>query len=32
MEENVNKVIERLESLGKKTMKLTYDGVLGYDG
>lgn len=32
MEENVNKVIKRLESLGKKTMKLTYDGVLGYDG
>jgi hypothetical protein len=32
MEENVNKVIERLESLGKKTAKLTYDGVLGYDG
>lgn len=32
MEENVNKVIERLEALGKKTMKLTYDGVLGYDG
>jgi len=32
MEENVNRVIERLESLGKKTMKLTYDGVLGYDG
>ena len=32
MEENVNKVVERLESLGKKTMKLTYDGVLGYDG
>lgn len=32
MEENVDKVIERLESLGKKTMKLTYDGVLGYDG
>jgi len=32
MEENVNKVIERLESLGKKTMKLTYDGVLGYEG
>jgi len=31
MEENVNKVIERLESLGKKTIKLTYDGVLGYD-
>lgn len=32
MEENVNKVIERLKSLGKKTIKLTYDGVLGYDG
>ena len=32
MEENVNRVVERLESLGKKTMKLTYDGVLGYDG
>jgi len=32
MKENVNKVIERLEALGKKTMKLTYDGVLGYDG
>jgi FkbM family methyltransferase len=32
MEENVNKVISRLESLGKKTMKLTYDGVLGYEG
>jgi len=32
MEDNVNKVINRLESLGKKTMKLTYDGVLGYDG
>lgn len=32
MEENVNRVIERLESLGKKTMKLTYDGVLGYEG
>jgi FkbM family methyltransferase len=32
MEENVDKVVERLESLGKKTMKLTYDGVLGYDG
>lgn len=32
MEENVNKVTSRLESLGKKTMKLTYDGVLGYEG
>jgi FkbM family methyltransferase len=32
MEDNVNEVINRLKSLGKKTMKLTYDGVLGYDG
>jgi FkbM family methyltransferase len=31
MEENVNNVIKRLESLGKKTTKLTYDGVLGYE-
>lgn len=31
IDENVKRVIERLESLGKKTVKFTFDGVLGYD-
>lgn len=32
IDQNVDKVIQRLESLGKKTMKFTFDGVLGYNG
>jgi hypothetical protein len=31
MEENVKKATERLESLGKKVTKLTYDGILAHD-
>lgn len=31
IDENVKKIIERLESFGKKTMKFTFDGVLAYD-
>jgi len=32
IDQNVAKVIERLELLGKKTIKFTFDGVLGYNG